>query len=191
MLMEKEIWKDIPWWEWYYKVSSLWNVYSYRRNINLSLIVDNLWYIKVSFWKNWKCKNAKVHRLVALAFIPQIEWKYQVNHKDGIKTNNHISNLEWMNHSENNKHAFDFLWRKSSTAGRFWILHIRSKIVVQMDHERNIIAIYWSTCEAWRKLWLWQSYISACCNKKNKKNKDYIFEFWDKSILDIYWHLLK
>ena len=51
-------------------------------------------------------KSRTVHRVIALAFIPQIESKDFINHKDGNKQNNSVDNLEWCTRSENMKHAY-------------------------------------------------------------------------------------
>lgn len=62
-------------------------------------------YARVALKNNGELKNCLVHRLVAQAFIPNPKNKPQVNHKDGNKLNNHVSNLEWVTPKENLQHA--------------------------------------------------------------------------------------
>ena len=62
--------------------------------------------VRVDLWKDGKPKSFLVHRLVAYAFIPEVEGKTSINHKDGNPRNNNVENLEWCNHLENNRHAF-------------------------------------------------------------------------------------
>lgn len=62
-------------------------------------------YKRVALASNGKRKNHSIHRLVAIAFIPNPLNKPEVNHIDGIKANNHVSNLEWATRSENILHA--------------------------------------------------------------------------------------
>jgi len=62
-------------------------------------------YSRVAVYINGKCKNISVHRAVALAFIPLVTNKPFVNHKDGNKTHNAASNLEWESRSGNQQHA--------------------------------------------------------------------------------------
>lgn len=66
---------------------------------------DKRGYKVVSLWADEKMYSKKVHRLVAEAFIPNPENKPTVNHKDGNKDNNSVTNLEWATHQENIDHA--------------------------------------------------------------------------------------
>ena len=64
-------------------------------------------YSIIHFYFEGDRTTLQLHRLVSEAFIPNIENKPCVNHKDGDKKNNHISNLEWNTYSENNVHAVE------------------------------------------------------------------------------------
>lgn len=111
-----EIWKDIEGFEGVYFVSNLGNVKSVDHvvsNIRLRAnkgILKKLskkpnGYLTASIGGRLRLKNCYVHRLVAKAFIPNPENKRTVNHKNGIKTDNRVENLEWMSHKENIVHA--------------------------------------------------------------------------------------
>lgn len=64
-------------------------------------------YYSVSLRVNNRPRMCRVHRLVAMAFIPNPENKPIVNHKDGNRINNKVENLEWVTYSENTQHAVD------------------------------------------------------------------------------------
>ena len=104
-----EIWKDVPGYENFYQVSSIGRIKSLpRRGRKQSRILkptyDRKGYLGVDLFKDKERKRCRVHRLVALSFIPNPENKPEVNHIDGIKTNNVIENLEWNTTSENLNH---------------------------------------------------------------------------------------
>lgn len=69
--------------------------------------VDNVGYYQVCLFKEGKKNYVRVHRLVAQCYVKKEEGCKFVNHKDGNKLNNHISNLEWCTNSQNTKHGYD------------------------------------------------------------------------------------
>jgi hypothetical protein len=69
--------------------------------------------VQLGHYSKGKKKIEYLHRLVAFYFIPNLENKPCVNHKDGNKRNNDASNLEWVTYSENHKHAYEKLNRKT------------------------------------------------------------------------------
>jgi len=105
--MEKQIiWKKIDGYGDYIVYSKGDVISNKRKNpFVLSKCKDSDGYYVVALYLNGERKTMKVHRLVAIAFIPNPENKPEVNHKDGIKANNYDDNLEWNTSLENTQHA--------------------------------------------------------------------------------------
>lgn len=89
-----------------YEVNELGEIFRIGNTTPKYQSVNRDGYKVVGLWKDNKSTAKTVHRLVALAFIPNPENKPCVNHIDGNKQNNHVSNLEWMTYSENTIHSF-------------------------------------------------------------------------------------
>lgn len=106
--MSEEIWKGISGYEGLYEISNFGYVKSFCKKTGGSIIKNILGqngYYKVNLMKRGKRKQPYIHRLVAQAFIPNPENKPEVNHIDGNKLNNHVSNLEWCTSKENSLHC--------------------------------------------------------------------------------------
>lgn len=99
----KENWKNISGYEEKYQVSNLGKVKNIKNNFILKPI-DSHGYKYVHLCDASKRKNKAIHRLVALAFIPNPFNYPEVNHKDGNKSNNNVNNLEWCSRKENAIH---------------------------------------------------------------------------------------
>lgn len=102
----KEVWKDIPNYEGLYEISDFGRVRSLYTNKILKPSIDRYGYARFSATKNKTQKTLRVHRLVMEVFAPRVG-ALQVNHKDGIKLNNRLDNLEWCTDSENKIHAYE------------------------------------------------------------------------------------
>jgi len=118
-MTEIEEWIDVLGWEGFYQVSNLARVRSLKRTIANSSgayrtyggairkQVNRQGYLSVGMWRDNKLTGVSIHRLVAIAFIPNPDNKPEINHINGIKTDNRPENLEWTTRSENVQHAFD------------------------------------------------------------------------------------
>ena len=107
-----EIWKDIVWYEWRYKVSNKWNI----KSISLFTWKEKIlkerdswrWYKRIWLSRNWSRKQCSIHRLVAQAFLwldmdAQKDWHHWicVCHKNDIKHDNRVENLFIWTHRDN------------------------------------------------------------------------------------------
>jgi hypothetical protein len=111
--MTKE-WRDIPGWEGIYRISSEGDAMRLAGSpwCRVDRVLKNIkspsGYFYVNFTNSPEYRHMWIHRLVASAFLePQPTPKHEINHINGIKTDNRPENLEWVTRSENVKHAFD------------------------------------------------------------------------------------
>lgn len=180
-----EIWKPLPKYEKLYEISNMGRVRSldamiFNKGNNqhckkkgqiLKLCEAKNGYMVV----NIKRTTKYVHRLVAKAFIDSIPPKMTINHKDGNKTNNKVSNLEIVSYSDNHLHAFEILKRKPTCLGK--TNTNVSKPVRQIDSKGNKINDYPSAREAERQTGISHKNISQCCHKERLYAKGYQWEF--------------
>jgi hypothetical protein len=89
-----------------YQASKEGYIWSFKSNKKLIAHINSGGYYQVNLFINGKRQTARLHRLLALAFIPNLENLPVINHKDGNKLNNLLSNLEWCTYSDNLKHAY-------------------------------------------------------------------------------------
>jgi hypothetical protein len=106
-----EFWRNIIGYEGLYQISTLGNVKSLGNEFSkkerlLKQKLDRNGYKSISLCKNGQSKYFSIHRLVAIHFLNRKDPSLHVNHRDGIKTNNNLHNLEWVTRSENQKHAY-------------------------------------------------------------------------------------
>jgi DNA repair exonuclease SbcCD nuclease subunit len=116
-----------------------------------------------------KGKMKNIHVLVAEEFIPNPDNKPVVNHKDGIKTNNHLRNLERVTRSENLQHAYDTGLKKQGKD------HVQSKALLVFDKEGKLVATLYGSKE-WKDFGLNSGSVNQCIRGLRKSHKGYTFE---------------
>lgn len=98
--MQEEIWKDIPETDGLYMASNIGNILSVKRNKILNQNISNRGYFRVTI----NGKQTSTHRIICAVFLDKEEGRNYVNHKNKIKTDNRVENLEWVSPRENTFH---------------------------------------------------------------------------------------
>lgn len=181
-MIEHEIWKDIPGYEGYYQASNLGNIKSLDRTISnkrgkylkkgkiKKLKINKYGYFHIHLDKNGERKWFAVHRLIAITFLKNPNNFPQINHKNEIKTDNRIENLEFCTALFNNTYGTRL--KRVSKKNKL------KKVVLKYDLNGNFIKKYSSVSEATKKNNISSiSSVSCCCNGKIKQTHGYIFKF--------------
>ena len=161
--LEREIWKPIKEYEKLYEVSNLGRIkslehfvigkkHSLRKigNKIRKLSSDKRGYPSITLIKNNKYHKERVHRVVAKTFIPNYKNLREVNHKNGIKTDNKIENLEWVTSQQNIQHALKnglLHWNKgslnhNSKLNENQIKEIRQKYDTNQFTQQNLAELF-------------------------------------------------
>lgn len=133
------------------------NVFSKNKKLKQSLRNG---YLCVTLCHRGFSKTKNVHRIIAEAFIPNPENKPQVNHKNGIKTDNRVENIEWVSQSENTKHAISLGLYTPPQKNRADL----SRKIYQYNNNFTFIKEYPSANEAARQINGSAKWIIACAN---------------------------
>jgi len=189
----EEIWVDVLGYEGRYMVSNCGSVKSLNRTtivvVNglekikaykgkvLNKLSGKSKYITACLYTNGKMKRCLVHRLVAEAFIPNPENKPQVNHKNSMRGDNRVENLEWATSSENNKHAYLFGFHNKIAVHepKFGLNHAGSESVLMFTLSGRLVAWFASMADASRTTGFHKSNISKSCIYKDKIVHDHRF----------------
>ena len=165
--MKIEYWRPISGYEGY-EVSNLGRVRSLKfGKIRILKPSETKGYFHVALFKDGIRKQFKVHRLVAMAFIPNPNNFPQINHRNEITTDNRVENLEWCNASYNSNFGsrIDRIKKK------------QEKTVYQYSIDGTLIKIWRSASEIQRSTGMSQSFITDTCNDKHKLAYGYIWSY--------------
>lgn len=185
--LENEEWLPVVGYEGLYEVSNMGRVKSIERDM---ITISNKryrrpgkiiklhpdckrGYLIMQLHKKGVAVSYSIHRLVALAFIPNPDNLPEVNHKWGIKTDNRVTELVWSTSSDNQQHAYDVLNKTRPMLGKFGKDHHTSKPVNQYSLDGKFIKRWDSIADIERSGLTWSTNIIRCLQGKAKQVKKY------------------
>ena len=131
-------------------------------------------YLRVKLYRDARGKSIPIHRIVATSFISNTSNKSQVNHKDGNKRNNRVSNLEWVTQSENQIHAY-----KNGLNTTAYAVEATKKRVVQKTIDGKVVKIWNSLSDAGRATGVAVPNITHCCKGRINHAGGYKWDYLD------------
>lgn len=165
------LWKTIEGTNGEYQVSDTGLVKTTKTGRILRPAIDARGYERVCLFKMDRDRRYKVHRLVAMAFVPNPDNLPQVNHIDGNKRNNNVSNLEWITNEGNMRHAKEHGLR----AGHERFCESRRKPVIATNIETGERIVFESILAAVKGIGT--NHVTAVIKGQRKQAKGYTFAF--------------
>lgn len=160
--------------EWYnisgfdnYEITKTGNVRNKNTLVEFKPKSDKDGYLEVGIRRDGKRFYKRIHRLVAETFLPNLDNLPLVNHKNGIKNDNRVDNLEWCTYSYNSKHSFETLGRKGYNGGT-------NKVISKVDAiTGEVLNTYNSITDASESVGVNKTAISHVINGRSKTCKGY------------------
>lgn len=162
--------RDIPGYEGLYAATSCGKIWSHKRKKFLRPFIVGSGYFCVKLCKNGKSLNHRIHRLIALTYLPNPDNLPEINHINEVKTDNYLNNLEWCDRKYNINYGNRTKRQIETRVGNY-------KIACYKKKTNEFVGYFASQSEAARELNLWQGNITKAVRGLLKSTGGYTFQY--------------